>query len=85
MRPMISRVTASIVAPDYGKVLSPGLVVDLDERLPAGGSVADAVRAEWFEAMPDAGPEKPPRLRRVTSATETTIPPVSPASEEDHG
>lgn len=60
MRPMISRVTASIVAPNYGRMLTPGQVVDLDEHLPHGGTVGDLVDLDWFELIPAPAPEAVP-------------------------
>ena len=49
MRLMQSKVSAAVLAPDYGKTMSPGTVVDLDECLPGGGVLADVVNAAWFE------------------------------------
>lgn len=85
MRQMRCRVGGvRIQASDYGLNLTPGLVVDLDERLPAGGTLAEVVRAEWFEPMPADVTDETPRRRRAP-VTDANIQPASPAVEESDG
>ena len=62
MRLMQSKVSAAVLAPDYGKKMSPGTVVDLDECLPGGGVLADVVNAAWFESI---APAVEPRVEAV--------------------
>ena len=72
---------ARVTAPDYGMNLIVGQVVDLDERLPCGGVLADVVHPDWFEALsPDIA--EAPRRRRSPMSVETTDMPASPATEE---
>ncbi len=66
----------SVVAPDYGRTCAVGDVVDLSERLPAGGTLADIVRPEWFEDL--AGAEAAPARRRSSVKPA----PVEPAAQE---
>lgn len=49
-----SRVSAAVTAPDFGVSLTPGQVVDLDQRLPRGGVLADVVCGDWFELIEEA-------------------------------
>lgn len=79
MRQMRSLVHAAIQAPDYGRTLAVGQVVDLDERLPQGGTLADLVKVEWFEPV---GPEARPR-RRPAPAADMTDAPARPGAKED--
>jgi hypothetical protein len=78
-------VNAAVLAPDYGKTLTVDQVVDLDERLPHGGTLASVTDPSWFVSLePVVEPAGRPRRRSVTSEDTTT--PVSPAaSEESHG
>jgi hypothetical protein len=64
----------SVVAPEYGRTCAPGDVVDLSERLPRGGTLADVVRLEWFEDVTPA--TVPARRREPAKAT-----PAAPAEE----
>lgn len=80
MRQMRCLVSAAVLAPDYGKTLTVGQVVDLDERLPGGGALADVTRPEWFEEMAPAETDAPRRRRPAVIPDETT--PASPAAEE---
>lgn len=76
-----------IQAPDYGLNLSPGQVVDLDERLPAGGTLADVTRPEWFEPL--ALPPQPARPVPVPASLlpakpqKRTAPPLAPATPKE--
>jgi hypothetical protein len=78
MLQMVSRVTAAVMAPDYGRQLTPGAVVDLDERLPGGGTLADHVRLEWFELMPDAASAPAKKI-----ATKPAAPAMTEPGQED--
>lgn len=84
MRQMRTRIgNVTLQAPDFSLALVPGLVVDLDKRLPAGGTVADLVRLDWFEPLE---PEPEPvtrRARRQPTPTDDPITPVSPAASEE--
>jgi hypothetical protein len=73
---MISRVAASVLAPNFGRQLTPGAVVDLDERLPGGGTLADHVRVDWFDPMPE--PVAPSKKSSPKPAQ-----PVMPDTEEN--
>ena len=78
-------VSCAVLAPDYGRVLVPGEVVDLAERLPAGGTLADAVRPEWFASIEPAADETAParggRRRATPDPEPTTDEPGDPAKE----
>ena len=83
MRQKRCKVGAAILAHDYGKTLTVGQVVDLDERLPSGGVLADLVRLEWFEDLAPVPPEaETPRRRRGVVMDEATVTPATPAAEE---
>jgi len=81
---MLKRCKASctVLAPDYGRTCTLGEVLDLSVRLPRGGTLADVVRPEWFEAV-EAEPEPSPRARRRVPAelASTTDEPGDPAKE----
>lgn len=88
MRQLRSRIgNVTVQAPDFSLQLVPGLVVDLDKRLPSGGTLADQVCLDWFEpvAAPDGestGGRRP--VRRAPPQDDLT--PASPAAtEESHG
>jgi hypothetical protein len=81
MRQVRCRIGAvTITAPNYGLELVPGRVVDLDQRLPNGGVLADQVQAEWFEPL---APEPTPLRRPAGRSEMTDLTPASPATEED--
>lgn len=80
MRPMRSRVSFAALAPDYGRTVAIGQVVDLDEGLPAGGTLADLVRPEWFEDAPSTAPDAPEARPRRRAAT-VPVPPAEPDTE----
>jgi hypothetical protein len=66
------------MAPDFGRQLTPGAIVDLDERLPGGGTLADHVRLDWFEPLADtAGPAK------QKSTTKPAAPAMTEPGQED--
>ena len=80
MRQMRCRVGAAVLAPNYGKTLTIGQVVDVDERLPSGGTLADVTHPDWFAPLldePDEASTAP--VRRHLTGTHTR--PESPAAE----
>lgn len=91
MRQKRCKVGAAILAHDYGKTLIIGQVVDLDERLPGGGTLADVIDAEkrpdWFEEVePAPAIVDTPRRRRGGAQEDVIATPASPAAEEEsHG
>jgi hypothetical protein len=81
MRCLIGGVTLS--APNFSVELVPGRVVDLDRGLPNGGTVAELVRAEWFEPV---APEAPRPRRRQPGPQDIMDAPAPPVTEEEtHG
>ena len=77
MRQRRCLVGAAVMAPDYGRTLVIGHLVDLDERLPQGGTLADVVREDWFGPV-EAG------VAQAQAGPHTLMEsPAIPAAEED--
>ena len=78
-------VSCAVLAPNYGRTCAPGELVDLAERLPNGGTLADLVRPEWFEPIEPAAEETAParggRRRAIPDPEPTTDEPGDPAKE----
>lgn len=74
-------VSAAVLAPEYGKTLTIGQVVDLDERLPGGGTLADVTDASWFEMLP-TDPTPAGSRRRAATLSDAPTMPARPAAEE---
>jgi hypothetical protein len=75
-----SKTSWAMVAPDYGRTCAAGDAVDLGERLPGGGVLADLVRPEWFEDLDMAEAEPSAPVRRRVPAKPA---PVEPAAEQE--
>lgn len=83
MRLMRSKAAWSVTAPDYGRQFTVGELVDLDARLPAGGTLADAVGKRLGDLLEPA--PKAPTAKRATRTEPVMTEPGDPAKETIDG